>query len=74
LRWTDNSANETGFTLERAPSGSNVFSVVTQTAANVTSFTQNNVTAGTYLYRVRAFNATTGRVSAYSNAVSVRIK
>jgi PKD repeat protein len=74
LRWTDNSANETGFTLERAPSGSGVFSVVTQTAANVTSFTQNNVTAGTYLYRVRAFNASTGRTSAWSTTVSVRIK
>jgi PKD repeat protein len=74
LRWTDNSTNETGFAIERAPSGSSAFAQVGQVAANTTTFAQSGVASGTYSYRVRAFNATTGRVSAYSNTVSVRVK
>jgi PKD repeat protein len=74
LRWTDNSNNESGFTIERAPSSTGVFARVGQVGANSTAFSQSGVTSGTYLYRVQAFNTTTGRVSAYSNQVSVKIK
>jgi hypothetical protein len=74
LRWTDNSSNESGFTIESAPSASGTFVPVGQTVANATVFSQSSVAAGTYAYRVRAFNSATGRVSGYSNAVSVRIK
>jgi hypothetical protein len=74
LNWTDNSSNEQGFYIERAPSGTSNFARVGQVAANLRTYSQSGVTAGTYLYRVQAFNTTTGRVSAYSNPVSVRIK
>jgi PKD repeat protein len=74
LRWTDNANNEQGFYVERAPSATGVFARVGQTGANATTFSQSGVIAGTYLYRVQAFNTTNGRVSAYSNTVSVRIK
>jgi PKD repeat protein len=74
LRWTDNSTNEQGFYVERAPSSTGVFARVGQVAANATTFAQSGVASGTYLYRVQAFNATTGRTSAYSNQVSTRVR
>ncbi len=71
LKWTDNSTKQTGFTIQRAPSGSTSFATVGNVAGNVKTFT-DHVSSGTYLYRVQAYNATT--VSAYSNTVSVRVK
>ena len=70
LSWTDNSSNESGFYVERAPSGTTNFARIATVGANVKTFT-NTVSKGTYLYRVQAFNAT--KVSAYSNTVSVRV-
>jgi len=74
LNWTDNSNNESGFYVERAPAATSVFSRVGQVAANVKTFSQSGVASGTYLYRVQAFSTSTGRVSAYSNQASVKIK
>jgi PKD repeat protein len=74
LRWTDNATNEQGFYVERAPSATGVFVRVGTTAANATTFPQSGVASGTYLFRVQAFNTTTGRVSSYSNQASVKIK
>jgi hypothetical protein len=71
LTWVDNSTNETGFHIERAPSGTTSFAIVGTVAANVKTFT-NTVSRGNYVYRVQAFNAT--NVSAYSNTVTVRVK
>ena len=75
LRWTDNSNNEEGFTIERAvkAKATPVFSAVGQAAANATSYSET-VASGTYLYRVRAFNLTTGKVSADSNQVQLRVR
>ncbi len=73
LRWADKSSNETGFSIERAPFGTTSFVRVGQVAANVTTYSQS-VASGRYVYRVQAFNTATGRVSAYSNSVSVRVK
>jgi len=75
LRWTDNSNNEEGFTIERAvkAKGTPVFSAVGQAAANATSYSET-VASGTYLHRVRAFNLTTGKVSSYSNQVQLRVR
>jgi serine protease len=70
LKWTNNSTNQTGIYIERAPSGTTSFVRVGTAGATATSFT-NSVSKGTYLYRVQAFNAT--NVSAYSNTVSVRV-
>ena len=71
LRWTDNSSNEQGFTIERAPAGSTAFVQVGSVAANVKTFAQT-VTKGTWLYRVRAVNTSTGKTSAYSNTATVK--
>jgi hypothetical protein len=73
LSWKDNSSNETGFHVERAPSGSSAFAVVGTVGANVTTYSES-VARGTYNYRVQAFNQTTGRVSNYSNVANVRSK
>ncbi|HEX3123191.1 MAG TPA: glycoside hydrolase family 44 protein, partial [Rhodanobacteraceae bacterium] len=54
-----------------APSATGVFARVGTTGANATTFPQSGVASGTYLFRVQAFNTTTGRVSAYSNQASV---
>jgi PKD repeat protein len=70
LNWTDNSTNQTGFYIERAPSGTTSFARVGTVGASTKTFT-NTVSKGTYLYRVQAFNATS--VSAYSNTVTVRV-
>ncbi|MBI5141144.1 MAG: DUF2341 domain-containing protein [Nitrospirae bacterium] len=57
VSWTDTSATETGFIIERCAGASCDFSsLVTYTAAsNATSYTDTAVTAGeTYCYRVKA--------------------
>lgn len=70
LNWTDNSNNETAFALYRRSLPSGSFAQVTSTAPNVTSFTDNTVSAGgSYEYRVRAWNGADS--SPYSNTVSV---
>jgi hypothetical protein len=71
LAWTDKSAREMGFTLERKTGGGS-FSKIGQTAADVTSFTDANVTSGSaYTYRVQAFNAF--GTSDFSNEVTAQI-
>jgi titin len=73
LGWTDNSADETGFSIERAPDNAGTagtYAVVTSVAANATSYQNTGLTASTtYWYRVRAFNANGN--STYTTAVSV---
>jgi PKD repeat protein len=71
LTWKDNSGNENGFYVERAPSGSSTFQQIGSVAANVTTFT-DSPGRGTFVYRVRAHNA--AGVSAYSNTATVRVK
>lgn len=71
LTWSDNSANETGFTIRRALDSGFTNSLATfTTAANATSFADKTVIAGTtYYYRIRAFNGSGS--SSYSNTASV---
>jgi peptidyl-Asp metalloendopeptidase len=65
LNWTDNSAGESGFQIERSVNGRG-FSQIATVGANVTSFSQSGLRRGrTYSYRVRAFNSS--GYSAYSN-------
>jgi PKD repeat protein len=73
LKWTDNSSNETGYYVERAAQGTTSWSRVATLAANATSATLATP-SGKWTFRVQAFNATTGRVSAYSNTASVRVR
>mgnify|MGYP000856154755 CR=1 FL=1 len=56
LSWTDNSANEAGFVVERSLSAGGPFVAVGNVAANITSFADTTCAElTTYYYRVRAF-------------------
>lgn len=71
VSWTDASSNETGFKIERATNSTFTqnLTLVTTTAANVTSYSNTGLTAGTtYYYRVRATTASGD--SANSNTAS----
>jgi len=72
LGWIDNSANEEGFYVERAPRGSSSFVRVGAVSANAAKYSEQPG-KGWYDYRVQAYNATTGRMSAYSNTVSAKV-
>jgi len=73
LTWTHTSSNETGYSIERK-SGSGDFAVVTQTAANVNSYSDSGLTASTtYTYRVKAIgNGDNIHNSGYSNEASAK--
>src|SRR5262249_30482621 len=70
LTWADNSANETGFVVERATDSSFTAGLTTASlGANATSYSATGLAAGTaYWFRVRATNA--GGTSASSNVAS----
>jgi hypothetical protein len=68
LAWTDNSTNETGFRVERKTGASGTWSQIASLGANVRTFSNTGLAAGTtYYYRVRAYNASGN--SGYSNEV-----
>jgi PKD repeat protein len=70
LSWTDNSANETGFRIERC-AGANCtnFIEITTVGANIKNYTNTGLKRNTtYRYRVRAFNSAGS--SAYSNTAT----
>lgn len=77
LGWSDNSSNETGFTVERCTgtllfcaANPGAWSLLATNAANVSTFIDNGLAPGTtYTWRVQAFNAVGS--SAYSNYLSV---
>jgi hypothetical protein len=60
LVWSDNSSNETGFTIQRATNSLFTQGLTTVTVgANVTTLTQTGLTANTqYWYRIRANDGT----------------
>ena len=69
LSWTDNSSNEDGFKIERAPGTTSIFTQIATVDANVTTYANTDLAAGlTFTYRVRAFDA--GGDSAYSNTIA----
>ena len=71
LAWSDNSADETGFVIERGTDGI-VFASIGTVAADVETYRDSTVLADTlYYYRVAAFTATSQ--SAYSNIASVTV-
>jgi N-acetylneuraminic acid mutarotase len=58
LSWTDNSANENTFRIERSPNGSDSWAEITAVGSNVTTYSDTGLSASTtYYYRVRARNA-----------------
>ena len=65
LNWNDNSADETGFDIERSLDGID-FTLITTTGADTTSYSDTGLAASTdYYYRVLAYNSNGS--SAYSN-------
>ena len=72
LSWTDASASETGYKIEKKVGAGGTWSQIATVGASVTSYSDTDVTGGgggnTYYYRVRAYNATN---SGYSNEATV---
>jgi hypothetical protein len=69
LTWTDTSSNETGFKIERR-TGAGSFTQIATVAANVNTYNNTGLAAGTtYTYKVRAYN-TGGGDSLYSDEAS----
>jgi len=72
LTWTNNSANESGFIIERKQGSGGIYSEIDTVSANIITFTDSNVVVGlNYVYRVKAFN--TFVQSAYSNEFSITV-
>lgn len=72
LTWTDNSANETGFAIERSLQANTGFEVIATTSVNATSYNDASLDADqTYYYRVKATSSTES--SNYTSVVSVLI-
>ncbi|MDQ6676578.1 MAG: fibronectin type III domain-containing protein [Acidobacteriota bacterium] len=68
LAWTDNSTDETGFSIERSTDNVN-FAQIATVGSGVTTYNDKSVALYTYYYyRVRSFNASGS--SAYSNPVA----
>ena len=71
LAWTDNSGNETGFSVQRKKGATGTYSEIGTPGANVTAYTDNDsaLLDGTqYYYQVRATNPAGN--SAWSNEVN----
>jgi fibronectin type III domain protein len=72
LAWTDSSAGESGFKIERSSNGKS-YSQIATVGANVTAFSDTGLRSGRkYYYRVRAYSGTSN--SAYSNIASMTAK
>ena len=72
LTWTDNSANEDGFKIERCAGATcGNFKQVATVGANAASYSNSGLKRNTtYRYRIRAYNSAGN--SPYSNAVNAR--
>lgn len=69
LSWTDNSANEDNFEVERSPNGTDSWVQIATPAADATSYSDTGLDPETtYYYRIRATNA--GGDSAWSATTS----
>ena len=72
LGWARNSTNEDGFWIERKTGTEGSWSLLNNTAAGVTQYTDNAVSYGTvYYYQVRAFNS--AGPSSYTNAAGATV-
>lgn len=72
INWSDNADNETGFRIERSETSNGAYAQIATTVANVTTFTDSELTYNrTYYYRIAAYNAS--GPSAYSNEANATI-
>jgi hypothetical protein len=69
LAWQDNSPDESAFLIERSPDGSTSWTQIVTTIANVTNYSDVNLSCSTaYYYQLRAYRQSDGQYSAsYSN-------
>jgi hypothetical protein len=66
LSWTDNSANESGFKIERKTGSGGTYTQIADVGAGIISHSSTGLTASTtYYYRVMAYNS--GGNSSYSS-------
>ncbi len=73
ISWTDNTAYETQYSIERAATSGGPYSVIGTVATNVTTTTNGGRVVGTaYYYRVRAYDST--NYSSYSNVGNQTIR
>jgi len=76
LKWTDKANNETGYYVERALKTRTTYGAFTRVATlstNAQSFSQT-VVAGSYAYRLQAFNGSTGVISDYSPTITITVR
>ncbi len=72
LSWTDKSAGESGFKIERSTNGKS-YSQFATVGSNITTISDTGLRSGRkYYYRVRAYSGATN--SAYSNIASATAK
>ena len=72
LSWNDNANNETGFKLERWTGSA--WAQIAQLAANVTSYSNTGLAAGTtYSYRVYAYNSAGSSTSSNSASATTQV-
>ncbi len=74
LTWSDNSGNETHFTIERAVKvrGKYIYESLGTVSSDVTAYTDEPVEVGSYKYRLYAANDTTS--SDFSNEAAVEVE
>jgi PKD repeat protein len=72
LNWSDNASNETGFYVERAAKTKSLqFSRIATIGANVRTYSRTEA-AGTWVYRVQAYNGV--GTSGFSNSATIRVR
>jgi hypothetical protein len=72
VSWTDISAFETGYRVERKTGAGGTYVVIATLPANTGSYTDNSASAETFFsYRIQAQDTVTPTQSAYSNEASV---
>ncbi|MEK6696854.1 MAG: fibronectin type III domain-containing protein, partial [Candidatus Deferrimicrobiota bacterium] len=72
ISWTNMSALETGYRVERKVGTGGTFVAIATLPADTISYADNSVSAGTFFsYRIQAVDNVTPTVSAYSNEASV---
>lgn len=70
LKWSDNSANESGFKIERKLASGSYTSIATVDVDDTTYFDEGLQMNTSYTYRLQAFNAVGASVN-YSNEVNI---
>jgi hypothetical protein len=77
LTWTDNSSNEDGFIIQRAPDNGGVagsYGTVGTVGPNVTTYADTNLTETTrYWYRVQAFQGTNNSIASNETSATTQI-